>query len=187
MERKKLLRTAEEAARHHMSLFVLLTLVNFLLIKTGVELFVPPSAVFPQFLMAYGYARGAGVEWAVPAADLISYLCLALFVHCVIFSYRERRWLLCGAALTAADTAFIIYLLISYGSRGLAAEIYFNIWIIIALCAGYLAPKFIGGGGADNPISIVCADNDAGNCGDTGDAEQSAKAGTTPESRQYGH
>ena len=157
--RKTLLRAAGEVSRHHLSLFALLTLVNFVLIKAGVNVFIPFSAVFPQFVMAYADIEGHGIVQASALADIIALLCVCLFALCVVFSYRKPGWLLCGTSLTAADAAFVLYLTIRYGGSGFNAALAFDAWIIIVLCAGYLAPKLLGSGRGSAPAKKVCADN----------------------------
>ncbi|HOA84612.1 MAG: hypothetical protein GX057_06770 [Clostridiales bacterium] len=136
-----------EMLRHHMSAYVLVTLINIILISQGAGTNLYFSAFLPRFVTTYAYYRAGNLSYpaVIPAGILTALLFLSLFALCVVFSYRAAGWLLCGAGLVAADTAVIIWWSVWLRDSGYIPEILINLWVIMALVAGYVVAIYLQG------------------------------------------
>ncbi|MGI6166720.1 MAG: hypothetical protein ACOYIA_01105 [Eubacteriales bacterium] len=129
-----------ELSRHHMSAYVLVTLINIILISQGAGTNLYFSAFMPRLVTAYAYFCAGNLSYpaAIPAGIVVALLNVSLFALCVVFSYRAAGWLLCGAGLVAVDTAVIAWWSVWLRDSGYIPEILINLWVIIALVAGYI-------------------------------------------------
>lgn len=147
MKKSLILKIITEVSRHQMSLLLCTTVLNLYFMAAGRSLALTASFLIPQHIAARAYVAASGREafaLLFPAGCFLAALCMILYALCIYFSYYERGWLLCGAALTALDAAFVIRLIISPGGSGYVVELVFHIWVIAALSAGYFAPALVG-------------------------------------------
>ncbi len=124
-----------EILRHHISALIAITGVNIFLYLIGEPVAICFSLLFPQDLVFEGLALSAALEipsLAVCGIVLCS-ICVLLFVVCLIASYRSAGWLFVSTSLLAADTAYAIYLAITYNDSSYYIDIATHIWCIIAL------------------------------------------------------
>jgi hypothetical protein len=141
--KNRITRIVLELSRHHISAFLLITLVNIVLIsqRAGTSLYF--SAFLPRLVSSYAYFSAENLAYpaVIPAGIAAALLNLSLYALCIAFSYKAAGWLLCGVGLVAVDTAVIVWWSVLLRDFGYTPEIVINVWVIIALVAGYVVAK----------------------------------------------
>ncbi len=141
----RLYRIFEEISRQHISLMLAITLFDLILIRMRETMTVCFSFLLPQRLMIWGNRYIEVAKAKVDSFELLHFyiyamvaICFALFVICLVCSYRRAGWLLCAAAMTFIDTALVVYMLIESHDTTYYLDIATHVWIIAALVAGYV-------------------------------------------------
>lgn len=141
----RLYRIFTEISRHHISLMLAITLFDLILIRMRETMTVCFSFLLPQRLLIWGNRYIEMAQAKVDSFELMNFyiyamiaICFALFVICLVCSYRRAGWLLCAATMTLIDTALVIGLLIESRDVTYVLDLVAHVWIIAALVAGYL-------------------------------------------------
>ncbi len=141
----RLYRIFIEISRHHISLMLAITLFDLILIRMRETMTVCFSFLLPQRLMIWGNRYIEMAQAKVDSFELMNFyiyamvaICFALFVICLVCSYRRAGWLLCAAAMTFMDTALAVWLLVESRDTTYVLDLVAHVWIIAALVAGYL-------------------------------------------------
>lgn len=141
----RLYRIFAEISRHHISLMLAITLFDLILIRMRETITVCFSFLLPQRLMIWGNRYIEMAQAKVDSFELMNFyictmvaICFALFVICLVCSYRRAGWLLCAASMMLIDTALVIGLLIESRDVTYVLDLVAHVWIIAALVAGYL-------------------------------------------------
>jgi len=141
----RLYRIFTEISRHHISLMLAITLFDLILIRMRETMTVCFSFLLPQRLLIWGNRYIEMAQAKVDSFELMNFyiyamvaICFALFVICLVCSYRRAGWLLCAASMMLIDTALVIGLLIESRDVTYVLDLVAHVWIIAALVAGYL-------------------------------------------------
>lgn len=141
----RLYRIFTEIARQHISLMLAITLFDLILIRMRETFTVCLSFLLPQRILIWGnkyievaQAKVDSFEGLHLCIYALIAICFALFIICLVCSYRRAAWLLCAAAITLSDTALVAYMLIQSRDATYYLDIAAHVWMIAALVAGYL-------------------------------------------------
>ncbi|MBQ9079739.1 MAG: hypothetical protein IJY27_01585 [Clostridia bacterium] len=141
--KNRILKIFTELCRHHISALLAVTLIDMALARAGSFTTICFSLLLPQRLLVGG-------EAAFLTTDMLSFriyswlliaVCFALFVLCIVFSYRRPGWLICAAVMTLLDISVAVWFIISKHDASYYVDIAVHSWIIIALIAGYILQR----------------------------------------------
>lgn len=151
---KRTFKIIGEICRHHISLMLLITLLDLILIACGQEMTVCFALLAPQRLLALGSQLAATHE--LDSLLVSGWVCaaviMAMLAVCLAASYRRSGWLLCAAVMVALDTGIAV-LGIVQGDNSYYVDLATHIWCLVALVAGYLLPLLA----ANLPDATECA------------------------------
>lgn len=141
----RLFRIFTELSRHHISVLMAITLFDLILIGMGESLTVCFSLLLPQRIVIRGndyMQTAASTLTPIPGLKTYVYfmvaICFALFIICLICSYRSPGWLLCAAVMTLLDLGLTVWLIVSSKDPTYFIDLATHIWAVAALVAGYV-------------------------------------------------
>lgn len=126
-------------SRHHLTALLAVTLADIGLIFMEEDVTVCFSVLLPQLTLSYGISQAllTGVGAIRAAGMAMSAICLALYVICLVMSYKKPGWMLCAAVMTALDAGIAVALLIMLNEPSYFVDLAVHIWIIAVLVAGF--------------------------------------------------
>lgn len=143
--KSRLYRIFTEIARHHISLMLAITVVDLIFIRMRETITICFSFLLPQRIMIWGNKYVEAAQARVDSFEGLHFyvyamiaICFALFIICLVCSYRSPGWLICAAVMMLIDTALVVYMLIQSRDATYYLDVAAHVWIIAALVAGYL-------------------------------------------------
>lgn len=144
-----------EICRHHISLMLLITLLDLVLIAGGRGVSVCFALLAPQRLLVLcsRLATTLELDSLLVSGWVCAVIIMAMPTVCLAASYRRAGWLLCAAVIVALDTV-VAALGIVHGDATYYIDLAAHIWVAGALVAGYLLQRQV----ADLPDdTLECA------------------------------
>lgn len=140
--KSRIIRICTELTRQHISVMILITLVDIALTLLNEDVAICFAALLPQqiLILGLGYSALTGVTGFAVWTIVLTVISVALYLLCLIFSYRRPGWLIVAAVMTALDSAVGVAL-VMLGSKSYTVDIITHVWIVIALIAGYILAK----------------------------------------------
>lgn len=141
--KEKVIKIIREICRHHISLLMLITLIDLALLAADEPVTLCFGLLAPQRLLALGMAgQGmAGEASLLVCGWLTALICIGLFAVCLASSYNRPGWLICAAVMTLLDTALAVISLIAYSDSTYYLDIAAHAWCVAALVAAYILAR----------------------------------------------
>lgn len=139
---KRYVKIFREICRHHISLVLLITLLDLVLIACGHGTTVCFALLAPQRLLALCLRLATALELdsMLVSGWVCAIIILAMSAVCLAASYRRAGWLLCAAVMVALDTVPAVVGIVR-GDATYYIDLAAHIWIAGALVAGYLLAR----------------------------------------------
>lgn len=141
--KEKAIKIIREICRHHISLLMLITLIDLALLAVDEPVTLCFGLLASQRLLSLGMAgQGmAGEASLLVCGWLTALICLGLFAVCLAGSYSRPGWLLCAAAMTLLDTTLAVISLIACSDSTYYLDIAAHVWYIAALVVAYILAR----------------------------------------------
>lgn len=141
--KEKIIKLIREIFRHHISLLMLITLIDLALLAADESVTLCFGLLAPQRLLALGLAGHslAGETSLIVCGWLTAIICIGLFAVCLASSYSRPGWLLCAAVMTLLDTALAVISLVAHSDSTYYLDIAAHAWCIAALVIAYILAR----------------------------------------------
>lgn len=143
--KSKAIKIIHELCRHHISLLLVITLIDLVLIAAGQRTTICLGLLSPQWLLTVGSGLASALELPAMLVSgwVTALVIVAMLAVCLAASYSHRGWLLCAAVMVALDAAIAVLNIIG-GDYTYYFDIAAHAWMVVALVGGYFTAPAAG-------------------------------------------